>query len=185
MKPKWGPIWPVLAVQDVPGVTTRQTILRETNCDRRPKPFDGSHCHAPAKKSQDTLAPLRVQTRPSSRARLAPNRQIHRPPQRCPCAPEAQVLDRVFNAQIRERVQQEIARIIRSEDFQILHLYYVEKTFIEAESQKRLKWTDRAIGELLGMPLNTVTSRRTRARNQLRKSPLLQELFAQLVDALG
>jgi hypothetical protein len=78
-------------------------------------------------------------------------------------------------------VRLEISRIVNSEDFQILHLYYVERTFGDSAGQER-KWTDKAIGEQLGMPLNTVTSRRLRAIQRLKNNEPLRSLFAQVTE---
>lgn len=97
-------------------------------------------------------------------------------------SPEEQVIETVQRSQIGALVAGEIQKIVTSEDFQILYWYYVEKTFAEPGADKQQRWTDRAIGERLEMPLNTVTSRRTRALKRLQQNELLADAFARLVE---
>jgi RNA polymerase sigma factor (sigma-70 family) len=96
-------------------------------------------------------------------------------------APEEQVLDELQNGQLRERVAQEIQKIISSQDYQILYLYYVEQRFTDATAAQR-KWTDKEIGEHLGMPLNTVTSRRLRTLQRLQRNKQLRAWLDELVN---
>jgi RNA polymerase sigma factor (sigma-70 family) len=94
---------------------------------------------------------------------------------------EEQVLNELQNGQLRARVTQEIQKIISSQDYQILYLYYVEQRLTDANALER-KWTDKEIGEHLGMPLNTVTSRRLRALQRLQRNEHLRTWFGELVN---
>lgn len=87
----------------------------------------------------------------------------------------------VENAEIRQLVTQEIQKIIKSEDYQLLYWYYVEKSEIDPTTGEEQKWTDKTIGERLGMPINTVTARRLRALERLRQNQRLATLFRDLL----
>ena len=95
--------------------------------------------------------------------------------------PEETVVAQLHGGQIAQLVQAEISKIIKSQDFQILRWYYVEQRFIDEEGNEQ-KWTDDHIGRRLNMPLNTVTSRRLRAIQRLKKQPQLQALFGELAE---
>ena len=94
-------------------------------------------------------------------------------------SPEEAVLRQVHGGQIATLVHEEISKITKSQDFQILHWYYVERRFVDDEGNEQ-KWTDDYIGRQLDMPLNTVTSRRLRAVRRLKSHPRLRELFDEL-----
>ena len=94
-------------------------------------------------------------------------------------SPEEQVIETTHRSQIGRLVAAEIRKIVTSEDFQILYWYYVERTFSVPGEEKEQRWTDRVIGERLGMPLNTVTSRRTRALKRLKQNDTLAAAFAE------
>lgn len=89
----------------------------------------------------------------------------------------------VENAEVRELVRQEIEKILKSEDYQILYWYYVEKSFVDTVSNEEKKWTDKVIGKTLNLPLNTVTARRTRAIARLRQNSRLAMLFQDLFES--
>jgi RNA polymerase sigma factor (sigma-70 family) len=93
--------------------------------------------------------------------------------------PEQEALAGDHHSRLRELVRQEVQKIIHSEDFQILYWYYVEKSYVDAATNDSVKWTDKVIGERLGMPLNTVTSRRIRALQRLQRNAHLRALFAE------
>lgn len=95
--------------------------------------------------------------------------------------PEEAVLERVHGGQVARLVHDEILKLTKSQDFQILRWYYVDQRFIDKAGNLQ-KWTDEAIGQELDMPLNTVTSRRLRAVRRLKKHPRLQELFYELTN---
>jgi len=95
--------------------------------------------------------------------------------------PQEIVVEQLHGGEIATLVNDEIAKITKSQDFQILRWYYVEQRFIDNEGNEQ-KWTDDAIGQQLDMPLNTVTSRRLRAVRRLKKHPRLQELFVELTN---
>ena len=95
--------------------------------------------------------------------------------------PEDAAVRQTQNTEIRRRIEEEIRKILKSEDFQILQWYYVEETYIDEETGKKKKWTDKAIGERLGRPLNTVTARRHRALKRLKNNPRLREAFRELL----
>lgn len=95
--------------------------------------------------------------------------------------PQEIVIEQVHGGQIATLVNDEIAKITKSQDFQILRWYYGEQRFVDEEGNEQ-KWTDDAIGRHLDMPLNTVTSRRLRAVRRLKNHPRLQELFAELTE---
>lgn len=88
----------------------------------------------------------------------------------------------IDNAEIRQLVTQEIQKIIKSQDYQILYWHYVEKSEIDRTTGQEKKWTDKTIGEQLGMPINTVTARRLRALERLRQNSRLATLFRELLD---
>lgn len=88
----------------------------------------------------------------------------------------------VENAEIGQLVLQEIQKIIKSEDYQILYWYYVETSDIDSATGQVTKWTDKTIGERLGMPINTVTARRLRALARLRENSRLAILFRELIE---
>lgn len=88
----------------------------------------------------------------------------------------------VENAEIHQVVVQEIQKIVKSADYQILYWYYVEKVEIDNTTGVEQKWTDKTIGERLGMPINTVTARRLRALERLRQNNRLATLFRELLD---
>ncbi|MCB0083542.1 MAG: sigma-70 family RNA polymerase sigma factor [Caldilineaceae bacterium] len=88
---------------------------------------------------------------------------------------------KVEENEIRMLVRQEIQSILRSEDYQILYWYYVEEQTVDPQSGAVAKWTDKAIGERLAMPLNTVTARRKRALARLSSDYRLQQLFRELL----
>jgi len=94
--------------------------------------------------------------------------------------PEDAASRQIQSAEIR-LIEKEIRKILKSEDFQILHWYYVEETYIDEETGEKKKWTDKAIGERLAMPRNTVTSRRRRALQRIleyvRDHPRLGEII--------
>lgn len=83
--------------------------------------------------------------------------------------------------ELRQLISQEIQRLLNDIDFKILFLFYVEKSTMDPQSGKTHKWTDAAIGELLNMPLNTVTSRRTRALQRLQQNARLRIWFNDLL----
>jgi hypothetical protein len=58
----------------------------------------------------------------------------------------------------------------------------VEETYIDEQTGETKKWTDEAIGERLGKPTNTVTSKRRRALQRLKNHPRLKRVFENLVD---
>lgn len=89
----------------------------------------------------------------------------------------------IDNAEIRQLVTQEIQKIIKSQDYQILYWHYVEKSEIDRATGQEKKWTDKTIGEQLGMPINTVTARRLRALERLRQNSRLATLFRELLAA--
>jgi hypothetical protein len=93
--------------------------------------------------------------------------------------PDVRVIEQVTQADLAQAVRREIEHLLATEDFQILYWYYVEKTHLSAEGSQT-NWTDKAIGAALGLPLNTVTSRRLRALERLRKNERLQRLFLDL-----
>ena len=88
----------------------------------------------------------------------------------------------IENDAIRFLVNQEIQKIVKTEDYQILYWYYIEQYTVDSYTKSIIKWTDKEIGEQLEMPLNTVTARRTRALARLRQSHRLQQLFQDLLD---
>lgn len=89
--------------------------------------------------------------------------------------------NRVENAEIGQLVTQEIQKIIKNQDFQILYWYYVETSEIDSATGQEKKWTDKNIGERLSMPTNTVTARRLRALARLRENSRLATLFGDLL----
>jgi RNA polymerase sigma factor (sigma-70 family) len=89
--------------------------------------------------------------------------------------------DEVTDAELRRLILREIAQIKASVDFQILYLYYVEKSYRDETTGEERKWTDEAIGVRLGMPRNTVTSRRRRALRRLTRNPTLRQLLRDLL----
>ncbi|MCB0085065.1 MAG: sigma-70 family RNA polymerase sigma factor [Caldilineaceae bacterium] len=95
--------------------------------------------------------------------------------------PEEAVVTQMHGGQIATLVHEEIAKLTKSQDLQILRWYYVEQRFVDAEGTEQ-KWTDDRIGQQLDLPLNTVTSRRLRAVRRLKNHPRLQELFAELTE---
>lgn len=101
-------------------------------------------------------------------------------PNRSPL-PEDVVVEQMQNAALRRLVEGKIQEILKSEDFQILYLYYVEETYIDEETGEKKKWTDKAIGQRLGMPRNTVTSKRHRALQRLEDIPKLRSALKELV----
>lgn len=88
----------------------------------------------------------------------------------------------IENAEVRQLVTQEIHKIIKSQDYQILYWHYVEQREIDGATGEEKKWTDKSIGERLGMPTNTVTARRLRALERLRQNSRLATLFRELLD---
>jgi RNA polymerase sigma factor (sigma-70 family) len=97
--------------------------------------------------------------------------------------PEVEVVERGLSAQLGNLVAAELQKILNSQDFQILYLYYGEGTFTNSAGQTH-KWTDKIIGEQMGMPLNTVTARRLRALQRLKSNVQLRTKFALLIDGL-
>ena len=118
--------------------------------------------------------------------REGPDGEIQKPdiPGKSP-SPEALVLKQEQNAEIKKLVEKEIGKIVKSEDFQILYWYYVDETYIDENTREKKKWTDRAIGERLGMSLSAVTARRWRARKRIleyvRDHPGLGEKIRELL----
>lgn len=88
----------------------------------------------------------------------------------------------VEKAAVHSLIRQEIQKILKSEDYQILYWYYVEEDTVDPVTKEVIKWTDKEIGERLGMPLNTVTARRTRALARLRRHHRLRQLFQDLLE---
>lgn len=79
------------------------------------------------------------------------------------------------------RVRSQIIEIVQSENYEILHLYYGERTFTDETTGRTKKWTDRAIGEKLGKPTNTITAKRRRALARLKKDAGMRRLFNDLL----
>lgn len=94
-------------------------------------------------------------------------------------SPETVVVAQEEIAAMRKLIEEEVRRIIRSEDFRILYWYYVEEMYIDEVTGAKKRWTDEAIGERLGMPRNTVTARRHRALRRLRNNPRLRRVFSE------
>jgi len=88
----------------------------------------------------------------------------------------------VENAAVHSLISQEIQKILKSEDYQILYWYYVEEDMVDPVTKAVIQWTDKEIGERLGMPLNTITARRTRALARLRRHHRLRQLFQDLLE---
>ena len=86
--------------------------------------------------------------------------------------------EQVERDEIYRLVKQEITKILNSTDYQILHWYYVEESYDDPVTREQKKWTDKAIGEKLEMPLDTITARRRRALQRLRQSPRLAQWAA-------
>lgn len=98
-----------------------------------------------------------------------------------PALDSESISEELMRNELRELMQFELQRMLQSVDFRILSLFYLEETFIDPQNGSVERWTDKKIGELLEMPLNTVTSRRTRAISRLRSSPKLAQFFADLM----
>jgi RNA polymerase sigma factor (sigma-70 family) len=79
------------------------------------------------------------------------------------------------------QVRSQIAEIIKAEDYQILNLYYGQQTYTDQTTGQEEKWTDRAIGEKLGRPIDTITAKRRRALARLEKDPRMRQLFRDLL----
>ncbi|MEZ4660175.1 MAG: sigma-70 family RNA polymerase sigma factor [Caldilineaceae bacterium] len=99
-----------------------------------------------------------------------------------PAAQHQPLADTILNNEIAELVHGELQALLKSTDYIILSLYYIEQTFIDADSGEQKRWTDAEIGNHLAMPLNTITARRTRALKRLRENPRLAELFRSLLQ---
>lgn len=95
-------------------------------------------------------------------------------------SPEEAVIEQMQHAELRQLVEEELERILKSEDVQILRLYYMEETYIDEETGAKAKWTHQAIGERFGMPTGTVSSRIWWARKRIRNHPRLERRFRQL-----
>ena len=87
----------------------------------------------------------------------------------------------VIQNELRRLVREEVQKMISSENYHILYLYYVEQTYLDSETNTVHKWTDKAIGEALDLPLNTITTRRTRSLRHLRQHPHLAKLFQEML----
>jgi hypothetical protein len=92
------------------------------------------------------------------------------------------VLQAETAAQVRRLFTEEVVLLLHAVDCEILRLYYLEETFCQAPGGKEQRWTDLAIGDHLGMPLNTVTSRRFRALKRIKRHKYLAARLAELLD---
>ena len=89
--------------------------------------------------------------------------------------------DAIIQDELRRLVREEVQKMLSGEVYQILYLYYVEQTYLDPETNIVHKWTDKAIGAALDLPLNTVTTKRTRALRHLRQHPKLAQLFQDMI----
>lgn len=136
------------------------------------------------KKSRDTRFP-------SPKSSFSPSKEIDDILASQPAdtlAPEELALDKETATEIKRLVEEEIRAIANDKDFQILTWYYVEKSYLNPETQKLDRWTDKRIAEKLNMKAGTVTLRRRRALPRIQKkimeSPEIWEQFRPILENL-
>lgn len=98
-------------------------------------------------------------------------------------APGPGPVEEILQREMQELITRRISAIVGSRDYTVLSLYYLERDYIDPQTQEKKKWTDKAIGARLGgVPLNTVTAWRLNALRRVRQHPGMAERLRELLD---
>jgi len=84
-------------------------------------------------------------------------------------------------AELAYLLERELTGLLRSEEATILRLYYIERYYVNGGRGERKRWTDEAIGRVLGLSRSAVTARRRRALARLKANPAIRALALEIL----